>query len=219
MKVGSLPDGSRGIDVNSPITVATAALFVAKGYTFVVRYVRRSQAHTYDLTQKERDIILGNGMGLMVVQHVAPPGWVPAPDIGSLYGAVAAAEARKAGILAKTHCWLDLEGVKPGVPAEQVVQFCNRWHDEVWGAGYQPGLYVGDAPGLSAVDLYKRLKFRSYWGAYNLNADNVPVTRGLQMRQKVAHPSDWVEGFNSQNMDCDVIHVDALGGTPSVLLP
>lgn len=219
MRVDSLPTGSRGIDCNTVLSLSSARAFAAKGFQFAVRYVRRSQPHDFDITMHERDTILSVGMGLMIVQHVAPPGWVPTSELGTSYGAVAVMECAKAGIPSGVSTWLDLEGVRPGLDHEQTIQFCNNWYDQVRGAGLQPGLYVGDAPGLTAKELYARLKFRNYWGAYNLNSDEIPMVRGLQMRQHVAKEADFVPGFNSQNLDTDTIFVDALGNTPSVLVP
>lgn len=217
--IGSLPKGARGVDLNNPLIANTAQQFAAKGFQFVMRYIRRSQAHSYDISEYERDVILGAGLGLGIVQHVAPPGWAPTSDLGVTYGQVALLELTRAGIPVGVSVALDLEGVGAGVPAANVIKFCNNWYDQVRTAGYQPLLYVGDSPGLSAHDLYYRLKFRGYWGAYNLNSDAIPEVRGLQMRQAVAHPSDWIPGFNEQNMDVDIVGVDALGGTPSFLLP
>jgi hypothetical protein len=217
--IGTLPKGTRGIDLNNPLIAKTAQQFAAKGFKFVMRYIRRSQAHSYDISEYERDVILGAGMGLGIVQHVAPPGWTPTGDLGVRYGQVALLELERAKIPLGVSVALDLEGVAKGAPADGVVKFCNNWFDQVRTVGYQPLLYVGDSPGLSAHDLYAKLKFRAYWGAYNLNSDAVPEVRGLQMRQGVAKESDWIPGFNSQNMDIDVVGVDALGGTPFFLLP
>lgn len=219
MKIGTLPDGTRGVDVNNPLTEATAAQFFTKGFRFAVRYVRRSQAHAYDISKDERDIILGAGMGLMIVQHVAAPGWTPTQQLGHDYGQIVAEECDKVGIPSGVSTWLDMEGVKDGIDHSAVIDYCNAWHDQVIIPGLIPGTYVGDQPGLTATEFFKSLKCAAFWGAYNLNSDNIPITRGLQMRQTVAHPSDWIPGFNSQNMDVDIIHVDALGGTPFLLLP
>src|SRR5437879_11294103 len=66
-----------------------------------------------------------------------------------------------------------------GTPAAQVIDYCNRWHAAVAGAGYVPGLYVGFHCGLDATQLYRALRFSHYWCAYNLNADEMPIVRGL----------------------------------------
>ena len=46
MIIGTLPDGARGVDVNQTVTADDAQAFATAGYTFIVRYVRRSQPHT-----------------------------------------------------------------------------------------------------------------------------------------------------------------------------
>src|ERR1035437_807216 len=89
MRTGTRPDGARGFDANATVSAASAALFVAKGFAFAIRYVRRQQTHDYDLSVRERDDILGAGLGLMVVQHVAPDGWTPTGDLGTEYGGTA----------------------------------------------------------------------------------------------------------------------------------
>jgi hypothetical protein len=86
-------------------------------------------------------------------------------------------------------------------------------------AGFRPGLYVGYGARLTADQLYWKLRFDSYWSAYNLNADHVPAVRGVQMRQHAASLEDLIIGFTNQTMDVDTIHADALGGTPTLLLP
>ena len=53
---------------------AEARALLAAGYRFVVRYVRRTARHRYDITAEEADVILSAGLGLMLVQHVAPDG-------------------------------------------------------------------------------------------------------------------------------------------------
>ena len=218
-RVGSLPDGSRGFDANLRVSRTAAAAFVEHGYSFAVRYVRRHQPHNYDLSSGEVITLLEAGLALMIVQHVAPEGWSPNADDGALYGNTAGRESHMVGIPSGVTVWCDLEGVKPGTPHEDVIGFCNAWYDEVWKAGYLPGLYVGWRPGLTAIELYRRLKFRRYWAGYNLNADQVPAVRGVQLRQSAAKASDLVPGFTNQNMDVNVIHADALGGTPTLLLP
>lgn len=219
MHVGSLPDHTKGFDANTTISKDSAAMFVLHGYRFAVRYVRRHQPHAYDLTSGEALGILGAGLGLMVVQHVANEGWTPTPDDGVLYGSTAARESHEAGIPSGVTLWCDLEGVAGHVPHADTIGYCNAWYHEVKRSGYVPGLYVGDSCGLSAAELYQALRFSAYWGAYNLNADTIPIVRGLQMRQHVAKPSDLIPGFTNQTMDVDVIHADAKGGTPSLVLP
>ncbi len=219
MNVGSLPDGTRGIDANSRLDEDAVRAFLDLGFKFAVRYVRRASANNHDLTKDERDIIIGCGMGLMVVQHVAQEGWIPSPDLGAQYGDIAVEECNRAGIPAEVSLWCDLEGVKHGVPHDQTIGFCNRWYDATRAPMYQPGLYLGDSYGLTPTEVYWKLKFRNFWSAYNLNRDQFPVVRGVQMKQAAARSSEFVPGFDNQNMDVDIIKTDALGRSPSLLLP
>lgn len=218
-RVGRLPEGSKGLDANRRISIQSADAFFDKGFKFAIRYIRREKEHDYDLTREETEDILEAGLGLMVVQHVDDEGWEPSGLLGKAYGLVAAVEACSVGILRGVNVWCDLEGVKKNTPAIDVIEFCNGWYDEVIRYEFEPGLYVGDSPGLSATQLYRSLKFRYYWGAYNQNVDQIPAVRGNCMKQRVAKKEDFVDGFNNQNMDIDFIGIDRLGGTPSLLLP
>lgn len=215
--ISTLPNGARGFDANSPIDGTTAHKLIDKGFQFAIRYVKRTQAHDYDLSHEERDNILASGLGLMVVQHVAVEDWFPFGTLGTLYGRTAAQETLACGISLGTMLWLDLEGVNVGAKKKDVIEYCNNWHTEVWAAGYQPGLYVGWHAGLTGEELYWKLKFRHYWGAYNLNVDNKPTVRGLQMQQIAAKQSDLVDGFTKENLDVDIIHADAKGETPMLM--
>ena len=217
--IGTLPAGARGVDANRPITDTNALQFRARGFEFAVRYVRRAQAHPYDLSAQETASILAAGLGLMTVQHVAPPGWTPNEDDGALYGNTAARESVTAGLRLGSTVWCDLEGVQRGTPSGDVIAFCNAWHDAVAALGFLPGLYVGDSCILSPHELYSLLRFESYWSAYNLNSDAMPAVRGVSMKQHVAQRADFIVGFDSQNMDVDVICGDALGSFPVLTLP
>jgi hypothetical protein len=112
--------------------------------------------------------------------------------------------------------WCDLEGVgsegpHDGVDPRDVIQFLNNWHNQVGSAGYTPGLYVGYDPDLTADQLYRNLYFEHYWAAYNLNHDQVPAVRGVQMRQ------DLEQVLAGVRFDPDTIHADLLGGLPLML--
>lgn len=219
MKIGKLPDASRGFDANQRITPAQARDAVHKGYTFAVRYVRRAVRNDHDLIAGEIATLITAGLSVSVVQHVAPEGWIPFANLGAAYGAIAAEECRAVGLPRGVTVWCDLEGVKHNTAASEVVAFCNAWHQRVSDAGYHPGLYVGDSCGLTAQQLYRDLRFDAYWSAYNLNRDQHPAVRDVQMRQIVATLEDLIVGLTNQTMDVDVIHADALGGSPILLLP
>jgi hypothetical protein len=218
MKISALPAGMRGFDCNARITPEHARRFVQAGYKFAVRYVRRSQRHDFDLSIGERDDLLAAGLALMVVQHVAAPGWSPTKNLGLQYGRIAADETLALKIPPGVMLWCDLEGVARAAKPEDVIGFCNAWYDAVRAAGYTPGLYVGFDPGLSAEQLYRRLKFAAYWSAYNLNRDLYPAVRGVQMRQMAAGRTDLVPGIPYE-IDVNVVQADALYSLPVALVP
>jgi Domain of unknown function (DUF1906) len=216
--VFTAPNRLKGFDTNDVVNPIAAAAFYDHRYRFCVRYVRRRSPHSYDLSPKEARDILASGLGLMVVQHVAPEGWTPTAALGVDYGNVAASEAERIGVPAGVTVWCDLEGVAPDTAPQQVIDFCNRWHAEVAAAGFVPGLYVGFGGGLTPDQLYRSLRFTHYWGAYNLDVDKEPTVRGLQMKQRVRRARDKVPGFGAL-FQVNLVRTDALGGRPALLAP
>jgi hypothetical protein len=210
--VQQAPAGLKGFDANTPISASTAAAFYAKGYRFCVRYVGRTAMASYDLTASEAKTILEAGLALMVVQHVLNPGWNPTQSLGQEYGANAAKFTKAIGVPPGVNLWCDLECVASGTAASDVIAYCNAWADQVSAAGYVPGLYVGYQPGLTAQQLYQNLKFKHYWGAYNIDGDEIPATRGLQLQQKVG-TSGTIGGVSTEAYDDDVTMSDKLGGS------
>lgn len=213
------PDNIRGFDANQRISSSAAAAFHQHGYRFCLRYVRRAQVNNHDLSTNEAQAILGAGLALMPVQHVeSEKSWVPTPEKGTAFGRTGAKDCARIGIPPGVSVWCDLEGVALGTPAQDVIDYCNNWHAEVAAEGYVPGLYVGFRAGLNATQLFKALRFAHYWGAFNLNSDEVPIVRKLQMKQAVRKPADRVPGFGIA-FQTDTIRTDALGGRPFVLAP
>lgn len=216
--IGPMPDGSRGFDCNNIVGASEARLMKRAGFDFALRYVKRDRPHSWDASQNEVLSLLNAGIGVMLVQHVAPAGWLPTAALGMIYGDTAADEAQKVGIPFGVNLWCDLEGVQTGAHADDVIHFCNEWHEAVERKGYLPGLYVGDQCGLSAKQLYHDLRFTHYWRAYNLNDDKVPARRGFQMRQ-YPYPERDARAPVGFEYDTDVIMKDKLGGSPVVFLP
>ena len=215
----SAPDGVRGLDTTERINSTIAAALWDHGYRFCVRYVRRDQPHASALNPAEANTLLRSGLGIMLVQYVeSDSAWSPSAGKGTTNGSVAASEAEKLGIPSGVTIWCDLEGVMVGTPRQSVVDYCNRWYKAVKGAGYVPGLYVGYHAGLTATQLYKQLRFAHYWGAYNLNADQFPAVRGVQMKQSKHQPADAVPGVKL-DFQVDRISADKLGGRPTLLAP
>lgn len=205
--------GALGFDTSNIVSAKAARLFVDEGYAFALRYVPRVTHHPSDVTAEELRALKAAGLGVMLVQHCEMPGWIPSAQKGVAYGDMAGAEADRVGLAKGTTVWLDLEGVAATVPSPITIAYCNAWHDRVASLGYTPGLYVGDHCGLTASELYWRLKFRGYWGAYNLDRDRFPLVRGLQMKQREARSDDIPLGCGVV-IDVDVVSGDALGGLP-----
>ena len=70
--------------------------------------------------------------------------------------------------------------------------------------------------GLDATQLYRAPRFGHSWGAYNLNADEMPIVRGLQMKQSLCKPPDAVPGHTFE-FQVDTVRADALGGHPTLV--
>lgn len=213
-----IPSGTKGFDANETIYPKSAVAFGRAGYRFAIRYVRRAQARSNDLSKTEIGTLHMSGLAVMAVQHVeSESAWHPTEELGRTYGA-AAADAASALGLQSTTVWCDLEGVAKATKREEVIAYCNRWWDAVASVGCLPGLYVGWHAGLSGADLYRTLRFEHYWAAFNLNTDLLPIIRGVQMHQHVAKPEDKPAGVTVA-IDTDVVTPDTKGGLPVALAP
>jgi hypothetical protein len=217
MKVNVItaPPSTKGFDCNTALNRRTIEVLRKAGYNFGLRYAPRLHAATHDLTASEAIAMLQGGLALMVVQHVEAGEWIPSAQKGHDYGAVAAQHCLDCGISAGTMCWLDLESVDTHSPAKAVIDYCNNWYTHVAKAGFTPGVYVGWQPGLDASQLYYKLRFEHYWAAYNLNRDQIPLVRGIQMQQarEVTLP-----GLDFP-IDPNKTMTDEKGGLPLVLAP
>lgn len=206
--VVQLSSGLRGFDTDTPVPTETARQLRSQGFRFVLRYVPRLVARSTDVTSVEVSRLLAAGLAFIPVQHVESPGWAPSEAKGRSYGRNAAQYILALGV--PLGCWavLDLEGVDPRVSHDSTIAYCNSWHAEVAGAGYKPALYVGWHCGLTAAELYSRLRFRAYWAAYNLDRDQYPAKRGIQMQQLTGGTVAGIE------LDPDIVHPDAFGDLP-----
>lgn len=213
------PTGLRGFDCDRPITRDEAKKFFDKNYRFAVRYVVRQTPHDRDLSLHEIDALFNAGLAVMPVQHVeSESDWTPSLDKGTSNGRNASNMCASLGFPATANVWLDLEGVSTAVSATTIAQYCNAWFDQVKAGGFTPGIYVGWHCGLTPDQLFRKLKFKHYWAAYNLNRDEEPATRGIQMKQGAAKKADKPAGVVI-DMDTDVIKADKLGGLPIVYAP
>jgi hypothetical protein len=122
--------------------------------------------------------------------------------------------ARSIGLPDGVNIFLDLEGVPSTVSADDVIAYCNAWYDVVHGAGYVPGIYVGDSTQLSGGQLYNDLKMQHYWKSGS-DVPDIP-TRGYQMVQSIpGNPPS----IGSQTIDTNVTMTDRLGGNAQWLAP
>jgi hypothetical protein len=81
--------------------------------------------------------------------------------------------------------WLDLEGVRSGTSASNVIAYCNNWFDEVAAKNYVPGIYVGADAILTDTQL-ANLKFEHYWKSGSI-VPSIPG-RGYQLIQTIPNP-------------------------------
>jgi hypothetical protein len=215
--VFTAPNGVRGFDTSGTVTPRAAALMHSAGYRFAVRYVRRAKRHPSTLTASESRTLLNSGLGVMLVQYVeSESSWTPTAAKGQRNGTIAATEADGLGFPWGITIWCDLEGIAAGTPSLRIIDYCNRWHEEVSAAGYVPGIYVGYHARLSPLQLYRSLRFTHYWAAYNLNADQYPAVRGVQMKQSQASASAIPSGVGI-SFQSDRVMSDVLGGQPTLL--
>jgi hypothetical protein len=218
--VFTAPHQTRGFDADFKIGPKLANRFGELGYRFAVRYVRRDPVNARDLSANEAGVILDAGLGLMPVQHVeSESSWNPTEEKGRRFGRNGAEHAQQIGIPEGVTLWCDLEGVAVGTAPAQVSAYGDAWYQAVWEAGYVPGLYVGFHAVLGPEALFD-LRFRHYWGAFNLNKDEEPATRGLQMKQRESKdPALVPTGLKPGDFQIDFVRTDALGGRPTLVAP
>lgn len=199
-------------DVNTPLTGAQYAEFKAQGYGAVIRYIpRKASLIAGNLTAAEVAAILGAGLSLSVVQHVAPPTWEPSAKLGELYGQYAGQYcAEIVGLPKGMNVWVDLEEVCSGCTPQDVIDYAKAWYNAVDLTGYVPGIYVGWNIKLSDQQLYA-LPYKHYWRSYNSD-QNIPV-RGFQIRQ---HTQKTLNGIT---FDPNEVEADNLEGLPFFLFP
>jgi hypothetical protein len=203
--IQAAPSGALGFDADSPVSAKVAQLFVSQGYTFCVRYLSRANGQAPgDLSPAEANAILAAGLGLMAVQHVRMPGWLPTGALGQTDGTNAASNAAAIGFPPGVSMWCDLEGVNAAAVAPDVIAYCNAWYTAVAAGGYVPGLYVGANCILNGEQLYG-LDFQHYWKSIS-EVPTLPA-RGYQMIQTVVP-----EPVNGIGIDKDVTQTDGKGG-------
>lgn len=221
MTVAPIPAGSILADTDSVVSPhlagALCAYRTAGGASIggVIRYLSRHTPQSGgDLSADEIATIHGAGLGLLCVQHVAPPHrWWPCAALGSQYGNAAAENARALGIPAGVTLAVDIESPMLSARADDIYAYENAWSAAVEAAGYQPMLYLAQQipPDLDSEGLYYRIRASRYWRA----AGNLPdvAQRGWCMRQSLQLL------IGNAAVDLDTVQPDAFGGAPSWWLP
>lgn len=202
--------GLIGFDTTEVLNAVSAKAYVNRGFRFCIRYVGRSKGKSnyVDISRSEAQTIVEAGLALAIAQHPLASGWAPTEKMGHDFGNYAALAAGQAGLLPGMNIWLDLEGIKDGVSSDDVIAYCNAWFTEVEDLGFETGIYIGAAPGLTADQLYWDVKTKHYWkGGSSAKAgvpDDIPH-RGYQIIQRIQNPN------TSKEFDSDVTRTDAFG--------
>jgi hypothetical protein len=98
-RVVAAPPGVHGFDANSVLNRRICEVGKARGFEFCIRYVSRQDVQPAgDLSEAEANVIVGAGLALIAVQHVAPENWSPSQALGARNGKNAAKHARQIGL-------------------------------------------------------------------------------------------------------------------------
>ncbi len=206
-QVQAAPPGASGAYVHAKLNVTTAQAFAATGFAFVIRDLTwKTLDPIGDLNTSEATAILQAGLALMPVQQVPSKGWTPSAELGARDGKRAAAHARWVGFPAGVTIWIHLHEVGAGTALDDVVAYCNAWHDAVAQVGYTPGLYQPANPTLGDADFYSKLQFQRYWRSGGL--PNVS-SRGSCLIQAIGNAV--LDGIS---YDWNFVEADNMGDTP-----
>ena len=205
------PPGLIGFDCASKLNPTLISKFAndPKNFRYCLRYLSLGTQQTnVDLSRQEAEDILASGLALSPVQRVRTSGWIPTGSLGTTTGQNAANNAVSVGFPAGINVWLDLEGVKSGTSASNVIAYCNNWFNEVAAKGYVPGTYVGANAILTGTQL-ANLKFQHYWKSGS-TVPSIPG-RGYQLIQTIPNPP-MGELRHGIHIDYDETQTDSLGG-------
>lgn len=142
------------VDTNWRPTAEQAHAMYAAGARAIFRYVFFGPPRPGDLDEVELEMLLDARLTVLIVQHVRNPSWIASADQGDADGAVACANAEKAGYSldgGQLSLALDMEGV--GNPGPMSQAHALAWCASVRAAGYSPVVYLGYDSGLSTVGL------------------------------------------------------------------
>lgn len=178
-----LPDGCLVADTVAQVTTGLLDSLRQAGYRALISYLPLGpQGSPWDWDFAELGLALRSGIGVGFVQRCRNPGWAATAERGRETGRWAASGASDLGMPPGTLLWLDLEGVAPGTPPEQVEAYCEAWAEHVSRPGYKAGLYVGAGCGLDGKRLGALPSFHRYWDSLSRNPR--PEPRGFCLFQE-----------------------------------
>lgn len=193
------PFPSLGVDCITTLDAVRCKGLVGAGMRFACRYLG-------SLTVAERDVILASGMGISPVTYGRTSWDGLSSGAGIVDGGVDLAHLTDAGIPSGATVWIDLEGVPSSTSAADVEAWVDARSYRLKKAGYDVGLYIGAAPGLSGDQAYSLPNVDRYWRSLS----RVPEpTCGFSLLQ--LFPTTMIAGTS---VDVDCVQQDWHGRLP-----
>lgn len=181
-----------GFDTIATITAKSSAGLRAAGVDgCAIRYGS-------DLGLPERDVLLGEGRTVVLVQHVERPGWNATAADGDLHGQEAVVWATRLEYPASAHIALDMEGLANA--GQAVMAYVRAWAARVKAAGWRVCVYVGYCAGLGVAQLLELVQDGTVdvlWSDYGPRV--APAGVGFVMKQ---HPQEVVAGVEIDRDTC-----------------
>jgi len=199
-----------GFDCSQKLSPAQVKSMVAtplpngQKVSFIFRYVSLNPTlWPGDIDPIERDSILGQGVPLLLVQHVNYPGWTASGWNGAAHGNQAGLNAKQIDYPAGAMIFVDMEGIADsGGP---VYEYLQAWAEAVAGFGYVPAMYQGYACGMTPDLLAQHTEIGGWWSDFGARPN--PTGVGFMCKQfaQVMHCNVPV--------DPDKCYADMLGRT------
>lgn len=167
------------VDTSAPLLLTNIQSIKERAYAGIVRYTPHVGAYgPSDITARELELILSEGLGLLLVQHCRIK-WDASKLSGASDAASAASRAIAVGYAHGSHIYLDLEDVVSN--RADTIRYVNDWCGAMVHIGFHAGIYVGYGQPLTAIDLWEIHDANSYWS--DAGPRNVAV-RGFAMKQQ-----------------------------------
>ncbi len=202
MKFASAWVGARVVDslpFSQSGTAVQAALLEAAGANAVAGYLGV-------MTKERLEAVLGSGMAYLPVTLAGEYNDGAADEIAQL---------KNLGIPASVTVFLDMEGMAAfHTDPKVLIAKVNAWSEDILGAGYVPGLYVGVPQPLTSMELWK-LKSQRYWrgqGSIRDRYDALAEPAGCGWCMTQVYPSVTL---GTVLVDCNMVGQDYKGRVPT----